>query len=45
MSGIDDRERAEVEAARAEWQRNGGMEAHEFYRPLKDEEETEPTSW
>ena len=38
---MDDREQGEIEAARVEWQRKGGVEAHEFFRTLREEERTE----
>jgi hypothetical protein len=37
----DERDMEKIEAARTEWQEKGGVEAHEFFQELVEEEETE----
>ena len=37
---MDERERAQIEAARREWRKKGGVEAHEFFQRLSEEEES-----
>ena len=38
---MDELEQTEIESAQVEWQRKGGVEAHEFFRTLREEERTE----
>jgi len=36
---MDERDGAEIEAARSEWREKGGIEAHEFFQRLREGEE------
>lgn len=37
-SEMDEKERAETEDALREWEETGGIEVHEFFRKLREEE-------